>query len=276
VQALAIEAVLTLGLVSTILGTASGAQNVGHLSAVGVAGYIALAGLWSSPVSGASMNPARSFGPAVVSGDFAHLWVYVVGPTVGALAAVGAAFVLRGRGGDTKATQAASGLVSHNLLTGTRASGRAVPGQPSGYRSKLRRTIHRRDKEKSAMAKNARWLAEPVESDYGAAAQYLALVMAEDRSRALATQFGGAPIRRHRANDLLRASALPLLPPDDPEVLKDLKKVRKGKKLSPVLLVRGGLGECALTVADGYHRICASYYLDEDATIPCQMVDLPG
>jgi aquaporin Z len=109
VQALAIEAVLTLGLVSTILGTASGAQNVGHLSAVGVAGYIALAGLWSSPVSGASMNPARSFGPAVVSGDFAHLWVYVVGPTVGALAAVGAAFVLRGRGGDTKATQAAQG-----------------------------------------------------------------------------------------------------------------------------------------------------------------------
>jgi aquaporin Z len=109
VQALAIEAVLTLGLVSTILGTASGAQNVGHLSAVAVAGYIALAGLWSSPVSGASMNPARSFGPAVVNGDFAHLWVYIVGPAVGAFVAVGAAFVLRGSGGDAKATQAARG-----------------------------------------------------------------------------------------------------------------------------------------------------------------------
>ena len=62
-QAMLIELVLTVGLVSTILGTASGAQNVGALSAVAVGGYIILAGLWSSPISGASMNPARSFGP---------------------------------------------------------------------------------------------------------------------------------------------------------------------------------------------------------------------
>lgn len=126
------------------------------------------------------------------------------------------------------------------------------------------------------MAKKEYWLAQPEESDYEAAAQYLTLVLAEDRSRAVATRLGDSPMLRHRANDLLRASALPLLPPDDPEVVKDLKKVRKGKKLSPVLLVRGGLGERALTVADGYHRICASYHLNEDSTIPCRMVDLPS
>jgi hypothetical protein len=126
------------------------------------------------------------------------------------------------------------------------------------------------------VAKKEHWLAEPEVADFGAAAQYLTLVLAEDRSRAVATRLGDAPILRHRANDLLRASALPLLPADDPEAFKDLRKIRRGKKLSPVLLVRGGLGECALTVADGYHRICASYHLDEDATIPCRMVDLPG
>ncbi len=98
-QAFLMELVLTLGLVSTILGTSSRAQNVGALSAVGVGGYIILAGLWSSPISGASMNPARSFGPEAVLGDFAHFWVYVAGPLAGALVAVACAFVLRGPGG---------------------------------------------------------------------------------------------------------------------------------------------------------------------------------
>jgi aquaporin Z len=109
VQALVIEVVLTLGLVSTILGSASGAQNVGALSALAVGAYIALAGLWSSPVSGASMNPARSLGPAIVAGAWTHVWVYVVGPCLGALAAVGAAHILRGPGGDSRATSAAQG-----------------------------------------------------------------------------------------------------------------------------------------------------------------------
>jgi aquaporin Z len=109
VQATAIEALLTLGLVSTILGTASGAQNVGHLSAVAVGAYIALAGLWASPVSGASMNPARSFGPALIGGHFGHFWPYVVGPAAGGLAAAGAALILRGPGGDPTAKEAAVG-----------------------------------------------------------------------------------------------------------------------------------------------------------------------
>jgi len=108
-QAMLIEAVLTLGLVSTILGTASSAQNVGPLSAIAVGGYIALAGLWAEPVSGASMNPVRSLAPALVGGDLSHYWVYVVGPLVGALIAVAFAIVLRGRGGDKAATLAAQG-----------------------------------------------------------------------------------------------------------------------------------------------------------------------
>jgi aquaporin Z len=108
-QAFTVEVVLTVGLVSTILGTASTAQNVGTLSALGVASYIALAGLWASPVSGASMNPVRSAGPALISGDLHDLWVYLTAPTLGMLLAVGAAFVLRGPGGDADATRAAEG-----------------------------------------------------------------------------------------------------------------------------------------------------------------------
>ena len=94
--ALLTELVLTVGLVSTILGTASRDQNVGPLSAVAVGGYIILAGLWSSPISGASMNPARSFGPDLALGRFAHLWLYVLGPLAGAAIAVGFAWLLRG------------------------------------------------------------------------------------------------------------------------------------------------------------------------------------
>jgi aquaporin Z len=108
-QAMAVELLLTVGLVSVILGTASSAQNVGPLSALAVGGYIILAGLWSSPVSGASMNPARSFGPALVTGDFSAYWVYLAGPLAGGAIAVGIAFLLRGRGGDAGGRAAARG-----------------------------------------------------------------------------------------------------------------------------------------------------------------------
>jgi aquaporin Z len=116
VKAMVMEVVLTFGLVTTILGTASGAQNVGPLSALAVAGYIALAGLWSSPVSGASMNPARSLGPDIVMNGYAHLWVYLVGPTLGMLCAVGFAYFFRGRGGDPTATRAAQGTLDMYLV----------------------------------------------------------------------------------------------------------------------------------------------------------------
>jgi aquaporin Z len=108
-QAFLIEIALTGTLVSVVLGTASGAQNVGAIGALGVGGYIALAGLWAAPISGGSMNPARSFGPALVSGDWTSYWVYVAGPLIGAVIAVGCAIVLRGRGGDPTAVTAASG-----------------------------------------------------------------------------------------------------------------------------------------------------------------------
>jgi aquaporin Z len=105
------EVVLTVGLVSTILGTASGAQQVGPFAAIGVGSYIALAGLWGSPVSGASMNPSRSLGPALVLGDWTSWWAYLAGPVAGAAIAVGIAYILRGPGGGTHGTQAAQGTL---------------------------------------------------------------------------------------------------------------------------------------------------------------------
>ena len=125
-QALLMETVLTAGLVSVILGTASSAQNVGAIAALGVGGYIALSGLWAAPVSGASMNPARSFGPALVSGDFSSFWVYVVGPLAGALIAVGCAHILRGGGGDPISYAAASGTLDPGSLSARQRLARAI------------------------------------------------------------------------------------------------------------------------------------------------------
>ncbi len=110
-QAYLMEALLTLGLVSVILGTASGAQNIGIFGAIGVGAYIALAGLWGSPISGASMNPARTFGPDLVARDFGQYWVYVAGPLTGAVIAVGFAYVLRGAGGGKSGSGAAQGAL---------------------------------------------------------------------------------------------------------------------------------------------------------------------
>jgi aquaporin Z len=109
--ALAWEVLLTVGLVSVVLGTASGAQALGAIAAIGVGSYIALAGLFGAPVSGASMNPARSLGPALVLGDWTAWWAYLLGPLIGAVIAVGFAYVLRGPGGGTAGIRAAQGTL---------------------------------------------------------------------------------------------------------------------------------------------------------------------
>jgi aquaporin Z len=97
VKALAMEVLLTAGLVSTILGTPSGARNIGSNGALAVGGYIALAGLWAAPISGASMNPVRSFAPDLIRGDLGTTWIYIAGPVLGAMIAVGFEWILKGK-----------------------------------------------------------------------------------------------------------------------------------------------------------------------------------
>ena len=128
------------------------------------------------------------------------------------------------------------------------------------------------------MAKTTRehWKDEPDDHDFPAATDYLSLLFSEADAASLAEALGTAPTIRRKAKDLLRASGLPHLARDDPQLDKDLKKVARGESLSPVLLVRGRAAKGRpLVVADGYHRICASYHLDEDADIPCRLVDAP-
>jgi len=120
------------------------------------------------------------------------------------------------------------------------------------------------------------WQEEPEEHDFPAAADYLGLVAAAGVVATVVEALRSAETTHQKAKDLLRASRLGLLPADNVHVKKDLAKVAAGKRLSPVLLVRGrGDKGVPLTVADGYHRICASHHLDEDADVPCRLVSWP-
>jgi hypothetical protein len=120
------------------------------------------------------------------------------------------------------------------------------------------------------------WSELPNPEDWRSAHDYLSLVLPEDAARAAVRRLSVGPLVHRRANDLLRASGLPVLPKDDPEVAKKLKQIKRGKQLSPVLCLRGDLNEGApMTIADGYHRICASYLIDHEADIPCRLADLP-
>ncbi|HET9847130.1 MAG TPA: hypothetical protein VFR68_01070 [Candidatus Dormibacteraeota bacterium] len=120
----------------------------------------------------------------------------------------------------------------------------------------------------------ANWKEHPDEDDYPAAENYLSLIMTPAAAARTAQRLRKARLGRWLAKDLIRASGLPILPADNYHVAKDLRKVKAGKKLSPVLLVRGRMNaERPLTIADGYHRICASWHLDQETPIPCRMVD---
>ena len=120
------------------------------------------------------------------------------------------------------------------------------------------------------------WQKEPEQHDFPAAADYLSLLFAPKEVAALVDALRSAETVERKAKDLLRASGLPTLPGDNVHVRSDLEKVAAGKKLSPVLLVRGRAPKgVALTIADGYHRICASQHIDENAEVSCRIVDLP-
>ncbi len=138
------EMILTAGLVSVILGTASCAQQIGPFAAIGVWSYIALAGLWGAPVSGASMNAARSLGPAIVLDDWTSWWAYLVGPVLGGVVAVGIAYVLRGRGGGLHGTRAAQGTLGTLWRPGPIGEPVASPA-PSGGPGAPRTAVEQRD-----------------------------------------------------------------------------------------------------------------------------------
>jgi hypothetical protein len=114
------------------------------------------------------------------------------------------------------------------------------------------------------------WKGWPVRKDFDAALHFLSLIFPAANATALVKELRRASVEHHPARDLLRASGLELLPRDAVSVAKDLKRIRKDKALSPVLLIRGDVRRGRpLLVADGYHRICASRYYDEEAPIPC-------
>jgi ribosomal protein S20 len=118
------------------------------------------------------------------------------------------------------------------------------------------------------------WQEKPEEHDYPAAAEFLSLIYSPDKVRRVVLALKEAPLERRKAKDLLRASELALLPAENAHVAIDLDKVKRGSLLSPVLLMRGDVTRgIPLTIADGYHRVCASYHLDENADIPCHMAD---
>jgi aquaporin Z len=129
--AVAIEATLTALLLVVILGTADRYRVVGHEAALAVGATIALCGLIALPVDGSSMNPARSFGPAVVSGHLDDLWIYVAGPLIGAVVAVAVTRVLHGATDrDPKAVEAATGDGAKDVVTPS--PGPAVGADPVG------------------------------------------------------------------------------------------------------------------------------------------------
>jgi hypothetical protein len=128
---------------------------------------------------------------------------------------------------------------------------------------------HLAKRKQGIRMKETFWLTAPEDHDYPAAQDFLDLHFPGSQVTDIVNRLQREKTVLKKAKDILRASQLPLLPKDNIHVQANLQKVDKGKKLSPVLLVRG----LPLIIADGYHRVCASYYLSEDLTIPCRITD---
>ncbi len=118
-------------------------------------------------------------------------------------------------------------------------------------------------------AKNDIWLSEPEEHDFPAAQDYLELLFEPVQAKKYVDKLKSVSTIRKKSKDILRASKLALLPETNIHVKENLKKVEKNKKLSPILLIRG---QNELIIADGYHRLCSSYYLTEDLEVPCRLI----
>lgn len=117
----------------------------------------------------------------------------------------------------------------------------------------------------------SRWLTAPEDKDYPAAESYLMLIYDEKVAARLVKKLRSAPTRQFKAKDIFRASCLPLLGATNAHVKEDQKKLLGGEKLSPLLLLRHPETGKAV-IADGYHRLCAVYSLDEDAVVPCKII----
>jgi hypothetical protein len=120
-----------------------------------------------------------------------------------------------------------------------------------------------------------KWSEKQEDADFDAAFQYLSLLCSDRKAGALVKSLRGSKLLEHAAKDMLRAANLPLLPRDDPHVDEDLKRIQKAKPLAPALLIRGDMASgLPLTIADGYHRICAVVYFDESAPVRCRVADI--
>ncbi len=123
---------------------------------------------------------------------------------------------------------------------------------------------------------NVIWLGKPTAHDFPAAADYLDLLADSKTVKKLAKRLKAGTVVHKKAKDILRAAQLSLLPVDNPHVASDLSKIKKGEALSPILLVRGDFATgVPLQIADGYHRVCASYHTDENTDIPVVIVSRP-
>ncbi|HEX3422588.1 MAG TPA: hypothetical protein VHS33_04200 [Sphingomicrobium sp.] len=125
------------------------------------------------------------------------------------------------------------------------------------------------------MSKKIKWKSSPKGKDYEGVRHFLTLLCSKTDADKLIERLDKAEPIEHDGKDILRAAGLPALSSEDPHVNRDLKDIQKGKALAPVLLIRGDLKKAhSLVIADGYHRVCASYIVDESSPVSCRLVEL--